>query len=301
VLETARSAVQHPRRALASLSEAVGSITEAIGASAHRASPTSLNVQIGPHRRFDWLRYDLADVKAVKNRLGGTVNDVVLATVSGAMRRFLERRGEEVDSLDIRAMVPVNIRSQSETGRMGNRVATLAVRLPVDEADPRNRLEQIVERTRELKSSRQAAGMEAIEEISDWGLSGLFLRLARFSAQARPFNLVVTNVPGPQVQAYLLGSPLESAYPLVPLYKNQALGIALFSYNGGLFWGLNADWDAVPELHDLIDYLAEDFEALRKAGSGDKAKLREAIAADYGRRRRKQARESPDRKPRKTP
>jgi hypothetical protein len=107
--------------------------------------------------------------------------------------------------------------------------------------------------------------MKAIEEIGEWGLSGLFTQLARFSALARPFNVVVTNVPGPQVQAYMLGSPLEQAYPLVPLYKNQALGIALFSYNGGLFWGLNADWDALPDLHDFAGYLAQDFEVLRKA------------------------------------
>ena len=264
-LEAARDAMLHPRRALAALSDAAGSIGEALGASTQRSSPTPLNIEIGPHRRFDWLRYDLADVKAVKNRLGGTVNDVVLANVSGAIRRFLKQRGEDVNSLEFRAMVPVNIRRESETERVGNRVATLVVQLPLDEAEPRGRLERIVERTQELKSSKQAAGMAAIEEISDWGLSGLFLQLARFSALTRPFNMVVTNVPGPQVQAYMLGSPLQNAYPLVPLYKNQALGIALFSYNGGLCWGLNADWDAVPDLHDLADYLAEDFEALRKA------------------------------------
>jgi WS/DGAT/MGAT family acyltransferase len=267
-LKTARNAMLHPGRALSSLSVALEGIGEALGASMHRASPTPLNVDIGPHRRFDWLHYDLADVKAVKNQLGGTVNDVVLANVSGAIRRFLKQRGEDVDSLDFRAMVPVNVRKEDEKGRMGNRVATLAVQLPVDETEPRGRLERIIERTRELKASKQAAGMVAIEEISDWGLSGLFLQLARFSALARPFNLIVTNVPGPQVQAYMLGSPLEEAYPLVPLYKNQALGIALFSYNGSLFWGLNADWDALPDLHDLVEHLAVDFEALRKAATG---------------------------------
>lgn len=265
VVGAARDAVLHPWRSLTSLSGAMEGIGEALGASMHRSSPTPLNVEIGPHRRFDWLRYDLADVKNVKNQLGGTVNDVVLANVSGAIRRFLKLRGVDVDSIAFRAMVPVNIRREGGTGQMGNRVATLAVKLPLDETEPRGRLERIVASTRELKSSKQAAGMEAIEEISDWGLSGLFLQLARFSALTRPFNVVVTNVPGPQVQAYLLGSPLLSAYPLVPLYKNQALGIALFSYNGGLFWGLNADWDAVPDLHDFVGYLAEDFEALRKA------------------------------------
>jgi diacylglycerol O-acyltransferase len=265
LLGAAREAVVHPRHAASAVAGALGGLAEAMAASMHRTSPTPLNVEIGPHRRFDWLHYDLAEVKAVKNALGGTVNDVVLANVSGAVRRFLHQRGEDVDALDFRAMVPVNIRSADEAGKMGNRVVTTAVALPLDEADPRRRLERVVERTRALKGSRQAEGIEAIEEISDWGLSGLFLQMARLSALTRPFNLVVTNVPGPQVKAFLLGSPLERVYPLVPLFRNQALGIALFSYDGGLFWGLNADWDALPDLHDLVGHLAEDFEALRKA------------------------------------
>jgi diacylglycerol O-acyltransferase len=264
-LGAAREAVLHPRRAFGALSGALAGIGDALGASMHRTSPTPLNVAIGPHRRFDWLRQDLADVKAVKNQLGGTVNDVVLANVAGALRRFLAQRGEDVDALDFRAMVPVNIRAASEAGKMGNRVVTTAVQLPLDESEPRARLERVVERMGRLKASRQAAGMEAIEEISDWGLSGLFLQLARLAALTRPFNLVVTNVPGPQLHAYMLGSSLEEVYPLVPLFQNQALGIALFSYDGSLFWGLNADWDALPDLHDLVGHLAADFEALRKA------------------------------------
>jgi WS/DGAT/MGAT family acyltransferase len=265
VLGATRDALLHPRRALASLGGALEGIGEALGASLHRTSPTPLNVAIGPHRRFDWLRYDLADVKALKNELRGTVNDVVLANVAGALRRFLKQRGEDVDGLDFRAMVPVNVRSADEAGKMGNRVTTMAVQLPLDERDPRTRFARVAERMRKLKSSKLAAGVEMIEEISDWGLSALFLQLARFTALTRPFNVVVTNVPGPQVQAYMLGSPLEQVYPLVPLFRNQALGIALFSYNGSLFWGLNADWDAVPDLHDLVEHLAVDFEELRKA------------------------------------
>ena len=97
------------------------------------------------------------------------------------------------------------------------------------------------------------------------GMSGLFIQLARFSSVARPFNLLVTNIPGPQLKAFMLGSPLEQVYPLVSLFKNQVLGIALFSYDGGLYWGLNSDWDAVPDLHHFVGYLAENFEGLRKA------------------------------------
>jgi WS/DGAT/MGAT family acyltransferase len=200
----------------------------------------------------------------VKSRLGGTVNDVVLATVAGALRRFLRARGTRVERLDFRAMIPVNLRTAREAGAFGNRVAMLAARLPIDERNPRKRLEQVIDTTRQLKSSKQAKGVEIMEEISDLGLTSLFVQFARLTALTRPFNVVITNVPGPQLQAYLLGAPLLAAYPLVPLYRNQALGVALFSYNGGLFWGLNADWDALPDLHDLVEALAIEFEALRK-------------------------------------
>jgi WS/DGAT/MGAT family acyltransferase len=263
-LNAARSASASPRGAARSLGEALEGLREATAAGLHRTSPTPLNVEIGPHRRFDWLRFALADVKDVKQRLGGTVNDVVLATVAGALRRFLRGRGEQVARLDFRALVPVNIRTQDEAGSFGNRIAMMTARLPLDEPDPRRRLDRVIETTRVLKSSKQARGVEILEEISDLGLTTLFAQFARMAARTRPFNVVVTNVPGPQFRAYLLGAPLLAAYPLVPLYRNQAVGIALFSYDGGLFWGLNADWDAVPDLHDLVEALGSEFEALRK-------------------------------------
>jgi WS/DGAT/MGAT family acyltransferase len=260
-------AVVRPRETLRSLRDGVAALTDALGAALDPASPTPLNVEIGPHRRFDWLRFDLADVKEVKNRLGGTVNDVVLACVSGALRRYLRAHGQDVRHIDFRAMIPVNLRTRDEAGAFGNRVATVAARLPLAEHDPRKRLARVVETTRRVKASRQAKGVEIIEQVSELGPTTLFAQLARLIVLTRPFNVVVTNVPGPQVQAYLLGAPLVDVYPLVPLYRNQALGIALFSYNGGLFWGLNADWDAVPDLHGLIEGLALEFETLRKAAA----------------------------------
>jgi WS/DGAT/MGAT family acyltransferase len=268
-LRAAPQGLLRPRKSARSIGAALGGVAEALAAGLHSASPTPLNVAIGPHRRFDWLRFRLDDVKEVKKRLGGTVNDVVLATASGALRRFLRARGEDVERLDFRAMLPVNLRTEREAGVFGNRVAMLAARLPLGERDPRKRLERVIETTRELKASRQARGIEVMEEISDLGLTSLFVQFARLTALTRPFNVVITNVPGPQLQAYLLGAPLCEAYPLVPLYRNQALGIALFSYTGNLFWGLNADWDALPDLHDLVEALAIEFEALRKVASAN--------------------------------
>jgi WS/DGAT/MGAT family acyltransferase len=267
LLRAATRSALRPLDGARALGGALRGVGEAFAASLHRASATPLNLPIGPHRRFDWLRFDLAEVKHVKNRLGGTVNDVVLATVAGALRRFLRRRGEDVARLDFRAMLPVNIRKQSQTGEFGNRVAMMAAPLPLAVRGARQRLAAVIETTRALKASQQSHGVEVIGEISEIGLGALFARFARLTAVTRPFNVVVTNVPGPQFRAHLLGAPLVAAYPLVPLYRNQALGIALFSYDGGLFWGLNADWDAVPDLHDLAEALQREFEALRKAAA----------------------------------
>jgi hypothetical protein len=159
---------------------------------------------------------------------------------------------------------------------MGNRVAMLVARLPLDEHDPQARLSRVTQETAGLKRSHQAEGVRTIEELSDHTFTTLFTLFARVAAGSRPFNLVVTNVPGPVFPAYVLGSRMSACYPLVPLYQNQALGIALFSYHGGLFWGLNADWDAVPDLHDLVEALATDFEELRKAASEGPAPTRQA-------------------------
>ncbi|UCE85810.1 MAG: wax ester/triacylglycerol synthase family O-acyltransferase [Deltaproteobacteria bacterium] len=266
-----RRALRHPRGALTSAWDGALGLRDVIRAGVHRASPTPINVALGPHRRFDWVRFELADVKEVKSQLGGTVNDVVLAVATGALRRFLRGRGVRVEDLDFRAMIPVNVRTEDDPRDVGNRIVMVVARLPIDEAEPRTRLERVIDTTRELKASRQARGLALIEELSDWTVASLFVQFAQLVARFGPFNVVVTNVPGPQRRAYLLGSPLLEVYPLVPLYRNQDVGIALFSYDGGLYWGLNADWDSVPDLHDLVGALVREFEALRKASAEPRA------------------------------
>jgi diacylglycerol O-acyltransferase / wax synthase len=260
-------ALADPRHTFETVRDAVLGIGEALGAGMRPASPTPLNTDIGPHRRFDWLEIPLSEVKDVKERLGGTVNDVILAIVSGAIGRFLHGRGLQVQDLDFRAMIPVNARTQADRESLGNRISMIVVRLPLDERDPRRRLQRVIESTRELKRSKQALGVQMLEEISDWTLTTLFSAFVRLSTMSRPYNVVVTNVPGPQFPTYFLGAPTRAVYPLVPLNRNQALGIALFSYNGGLYWGLNADWDALPDLHDLIEAIKKELELLRTAAA----------------------------------
>jgi WS/DGAT/MGAT family acyltransferase len=271
----AARALAAPTAALRGAIDAVAGLGEAIGAGLHPASPTPLNVDIGPHRRFDWTVMDFEAIRDVKARLGGTVNDVALTVVAGAMRRFLHRRGLSVDTLDFRAMLPVNARAAADGG-LGNKVTMLLARLPLDEPDPRRRLERVVAETRERKGSRQAIGVRTIEELSDRIDNGLFIEFARLTARSRPFNLVVTNVPGPQFPVYMLGAPMRACYPLVPLYQNQALGIALFSYDNRLFWGFNADWDALPDLHDLVEAVDHEFETLRSIATTTPEPMRAA-------------------------
>jgi diacylglycerol O-acyltransferase / wax synthase len=257
-------ALADPRGSLEAARDTVGGVREFLGTGLDSASNTPLNGEIGPHRRFDWVRMDLGAVKEVRARLGGTVNDVVLAVVAGAVRSFLTGRGARVDDLDFRAQVPVNLRRAAERGRFGNQVALLLARLPVDEPDPRKRLERVTGVTRALKRSHQVQGGELLERIGDWTGKELLSAIARLAAGELAYNLVVTNVPGPPTPVELAGAPLREIYPLVPLFRNQAVGLALFSYTGSLFWGLNADWDAMPDLHDLALALEAELETLRK-------------------------------------
>jgi WS/DGAT/MGAT family acyltransferase len=264
-------AVARPRQLLVSAREAATSLVETLGGGATPASDTPLNPQIGPHRRIDWLRVELDDVRTVKSRLGGTVNDVVLATVVGALRRFLTRRGVRPEGLDFRAMIPVSVRSAGEQGRLGNRVAQMLARLPIGEPDPHTRYRHVVELTTNLKHSHQVHGSELIEELSDWTATGVLTRLIRLAVRLRAYNIVVTNVPGPGIPLYLLGAPLRDCYPMVPLYTNQAVGVALFSFAGGLFWGLSADWDAITDLHTLVEAVREEFGALLRLAASASA------------------------------
>jgi WS/DGAT/MGAT family acyltransferase len=264
--QTIPHALTHPFESAALLRDSLLGVAEAVGSGFVRTSATPLNPDIGPYRKYDWTEFDIADIKAVRQVFGGTLNDVVLATVAGAVGQFLRRRGETVTRDTIfRVMVPVSIRSKSEQGEPGNRVVNFLARLPIHERNPRRRLELVSETVKELKGSRLLSGTEMIEEFSNLTFTSILVEFARLAAVARPYNLVVTNVPGPPVPIYFMGARLQSIYPLVPLFSNQALGVALFSYAGKLCWGLNADWDAVPDLHDVALAVEEEFAALREA------------------------------------
>ena len=240
-------------------------VAETLGATLRPASATPLNQPIGPHRRFDWLTFDLAETKEVRRALGGSLNDVVLTVVTGAVRRFLADRRVDPAALDFRIMAPVSVRADHERGRLGNRVSAWIVPLPVDEADPRVQLERIAATTAALKQERSAVGAEVLTQAAEWTPATLLSLGARQATRLLPFNMVVTNVPGPQVPLHLLGARMREIYPQVPLIDNLGLGIALFSYDGRLCWGFNADDVLVPDLAHFVGHVSEAFRELRRA------------------------------------
>jgi len=227
-----------------------------------QASSTPLNGRIGPNRRFATMETDLAEVKAVKNALGGSVNDVVLATVAGGVRRYLTAHELDPTDLDFRVMAPVSVRSQEQRGSLGNQVAMWLVPLPVGEPDPARRLAAVHDETERLKRTDQALGASTLARLSAGAPLTLVSLASRLASNARPFNMTVTNVPGPQFPLYLLGSRLVATYPLVPLWQGHGAGIALFSYEGTLFWGFNADWDIVADLDRLVASMEDSFREL---------------------------------------
>lgn len=230
---------------------------------------TPLNPEIGPNRRFDWTEMPIEEVKAVKNALGGTLNDVVLATVAGAIRHFLEvERDFPTHGLDFRVMAPVSVRKAYQRGQLGNQVAMWLVSLPVAEPDPVKRLRKISEETLHLKKSDQALGASTLVELSR-GTPLPLLSLANrlVGSSVRPFNMTVTNVPGPQFPMYLLQSKMLANFPIVPLWQQHGVGIALFSYDGRLLWGIHADYDALPDSADFIASIHHSFDLLKNAAA----------------------------------
>jgi len=230
------------------------------------ADRTPLNPDIGPNRRFNWTELPLAAVKEVKDSLGGSVNDVVLAITAGAVRRFLiDDRDYDVSDVEFRVMNPVSTRRPDQRGALGNQVAMWLLDLPIQEPDVRARYELIKERTRNLKQTNQAVGAAALVELSS-GTPITLLSLANrvVGSKMRPFNMTVTNIPGPQFPMYLLESEMIANYPMVPLWAQHGVGVALFSYNGRLLWGIHADYDTLPDSDRFLAAIQESFRELRE-------------------------------------
>jgi diacylglycerol O-acyltransferase / wax synthase len=262
----ARALLRAPRKAFAQVKDGLASVGATTLAGINAPAPASpFNVDIGPHRRYTFLDGDLAQFKAIKDSLGGTLNDVVLASVSLALGRYLRAHDHPTDGLVLKAMVPVSVRSDSQRGALGNQVAAMWAPLPVGVESPVDCLHEISRAMEDLKESGQAVGAQVLTNLAGFAPPTILSQAARLQARQRFFNLVVTNVPGPQFPLYLLGHRLRRLYPVVPLARRQALGIAVMSYDGHLGFGLLADYDALPELEGIAQDLRFAIAALARA------------------------------------
>ncbi len=265
-------AAMRPATSVSRARDAVEGLGEIVWAGLNPAPETPLNVEIGPHRRYAVARQELADYKYVKDVLGGTVNDVVLTVVSGALARWLRSRGVRTEGVEMRALVPVSVRAKDERGTLGNQLTVMRGPLPVYITDPVARLRFVKRAMDGLKESKQAVGAATLTAVNNLAPPTVLAQASRLNFSTRLFNLLVTNIPGPQIPLYVLGRKLEDLFPLAFLPKNHALAVAIMSYNGGIDYGLLGDYDAMPDLdvvaHGLDAALAELLAAARTKSSG---------------------------------
>ncbi len=241
---------------------------------------TALNGPIGPGRSFEWLELPLEGVKAIKNTHRATVNDVMLAVVAGGVRNYLLGEGgmteDELATAEFRVMAPVSVRTRDERGTLGNKVAMWLISLPIGEPDPAKRLAMVAAVTKELKKTDHALGASTLVAVSTGAPAALVSLGARLASRARPFNMTVTNVPGPQFPLYLAGSPMTGTFPLVPLWESHGVGIAMFSLLGKVDIGLNVDRDLIEDPSLIADALQASFEELSTAPPLEKPKPKKA-------------------------
>jgi diacylglycerol O-acyltransferase len=285
------SAATHPETAINQAREAIEGVGEVAWAGLNPAPHTPLNVEIGPHRRIGTVRFELEEFKQVKDALGGTVNDVVLAVVAGALREWLHSRGVRTEGLELRGLVPVSIRSEQDRG-LGNRIAAMRGPLPVYIGDPVARLAFVKREMDGLKESKQALGAEVIASVNNFAPPTILAQASRINFSTRLFNLIVTNVPGPQFPLYVLGRELQDLVPIAFLPEHHALAIAIMSYNGKLNFGLLADYDGLPDLDVIERGIKDSLEELKRAARaqgaaakiGDGGGAAEPTEAGNGRR-----------------
>jgi WS/DGAT/MGAT family acyltransferase len=271
-----RRLLRGPRRAAHSAVESAAA-AGAFASSGFGAPNTPFNTEIGPHRRFAWVTAPLPELKQVKDELGGTINDVILAAVAGGLGRYMRARGHATVGLEVRALVPVSVRSADQKGALGNRVSGMMAALPVSIEDPVRRLHRVTEMMGDLKSSKQAMGASLMTQLSDFAPPTISHQAARLQSRQRFFNLVVTNVPGPQFPLYLMGRRMERVFPMVPLAKRQAVCVGIMSYDGQVNFGLIGDYDAMQDLDDLASDLKAALDELIEAGGGGKGFLRRFV------------------------
>src|SRR5438270_228697 len=252
LLARALGAATRPAASLGALRDVGEGIGEIVWAGVNPAPETPLNVEIGPHRRFAVVRQELATYKEIKDALGGTVNDVVLTVVSGALARWLGSRGIRTEGLEMRALVPVSVRTEDQRNTLGNQLVAMRGPLPVYIRDPIARLRFVKQAMDGLKESKQAVGAATLAAVNNLAPPTILAQASRLNFSTRLFNLIVTNIPGPQVPLYVLGRRLDDLFPVAFLPKGHGLAVAIMSYDERVEYGLLGDYDALADT-DVVE------------------------------------------------
>ena len=260
-----------------------------------RAPKTPFNAPITPHRRFAFTALPLADIKAVKNAAGLTVNDVVMALATGALRRWLEDHDALPDS-PLVAAVPISVRTKEQAGTGGNQISGMLAALPTQLASPLDRLRGVHEAMSAAKEQHGALPAALLSDVTQFAIPALAGQAARLNERLRlleranPFNLFVSNVPGPNVPLYFAGAELLAYYPLSAIADGQGLNITVISYRDSMFFGLIACRELVPDLERITDYITEELQTLLVATQASartaSAGARPSVAAERTPRRR---------------
>ena len=265
VLRSAVQAVRRPDQAADSVLDRTVEAGRTLVNAATPAPPTPWNEPIGPERRFEIARIPLGRVKRTKDAVGASVNDVVLAVCAGALRSFLQGRGEDVEGLLLQALVPVSVRSEEEHLALGNRVSGMLAELPVGESDPKRRLLDVASHMSSLKESGQAEAADRLLALTGFAPPTIVGLAARLLVRQRTVNLGITNVPGPQQPLYCMGARLLEAFPYVGVFEAMGLMIGLISYDGQLGFGITGDRRHLPDLEKLANAIEEESIVLEGA------------------------------------
>jgi diacylglycerol O-acyltransferase / wax synthase len=279
VTERAIQAGTNPAAAIDAFRDIAEGMGEMIWAILNPAPETPLNVDIGPHRRYAVVRNRLDDFRYVKGVFGGTVNDVVLTVVSGAIARWLRSRGVRTEGLELRALVPVSIRPRDQRHALGNQIVLMRGPLPVYIRDPVARLRFVKQQMDGLKESKQALGARVIADVQQMAPPTILAQASRLQFSTRLFNLIVTNVPGPQFPIYMLGRQMQTFFPIAFLPGGHALAIAIMSYNGAIDFGLLGDYDALPDIDTIADGIEDGLAQLKAAARAKEARAASARAS----------------------
>jgi diacylglycerol O-acyltransferase len=261
------AAAAAPRRVAERVAGGVGLVASSATSLLRPAGPSPLNTGPGLHRRFAIVRSTLQTIKDIKNAAGTTVNDVVLTVCADSLGKLFRARDEPTEGRSLRVMVPVSVRSEDHRMQLGNEITAVFCDLPIGKMRPLDRLRIVHNQIKDVKDSRQALAADLLVNLTRWSPPTLHALSARLATRGRWMNTIISNVPGPQIPLYSCGVKMLEPYAVIPLAPGQSLAFGVTSYNGEIFFGLNADRDSHPDLAQLARYVEESIKDLEKAAA----------------------------------